>query len=148
MAMREKLTQFLEVRVERAGRVGVGADAVDVASWAPEVDAVERDGVFSVAVEVPGAEAAALRVSVRNNALVIEGERTMGAFRGKAANAAVISVERASGAFQRVIPLRDPVRKGARAVRATLQQGVLKVEVETSKTETGDDFDVKVESVP
>ncbi|MBI3072442.1 MAG: Hsp20/alpha crystallin family protein [Deltaproteobacteria bacterium] len=111
LAMRERLTQFLEVRVERDGRAGGAAHVADVSSWSPQVDAVERDGVFSVVVEVPGVEASGLKVSVKNNALVVEGARTMGARRGKLAAAAVLSVERATGAFQRVIPLPVPVRR-------------------------------------
>jgi HSP20 family protein len=107
----------------------------------PPVDLCESDGAVTVRVELPGVEAEMLEVTLTNTHLRIAGRKKKGAPRGRAVH---LCSERSYGHFNRVIPLRWPVRIAE--ATAHLRNGVLTVSLPKLKDRRGAEFRITVTS--
>lgn len=92
--------------------------------WAPPVDALEQDGHYEIAAELPGVNSNEVKVVVRDGVLTLSGERPA------VPNAEGVKThlsERRSGAFQRRFTL--PKDADGERVSASFKNGVLTISV-------------------
>ena len=101
--------------------------------WCPSLDVYECRGALQVVIEVPGLGPDALRISVKDGALVIVGERRER--RPASAETAFLCMERPQGRFTRRIPL-DMAVDIAKA-EARLAGGLLTISVPRLKDRRG-----------
>lgn len=101
-------------------------DWTDVAQlaegWLPPLDVIEDEQNLIVTIDVPGMEAKDVHVTVRENLLILRGEKRTETERK---NEKAYRMERSFGAFTRHVALPVPV--DAAKVNATVHNGVLKV---------------------
>lgn len=95
----------------------------DGPNFVPSTDVIEAGGAHVLFVDVPGVPKDRLRVRLEGARLIVEGDRPPVAVQGGVLRTA----ERAYGAFRREFLLPSDV--DAEAVRATVDDGVLRVEV-------------------
>jgi len=94
-------------------------------AWSPEIDVFERDGKLVVRADLPGLSREDVNVEVRDDELVISGERRSESEREEGS----YYVREASyGRFHRSIPLPEGVKSDTAS--ATFDNGVLTVELE------------------
>lgn len=106
-------------------------DSVDDLSWLPSHgwsmlggDLFEDDDRLVVRLEVPGLEKEDLNIEIRDDALVVSGEKR---FEQQATEGRWRVLQCAYGNFRRVVPL--PVAVKADQARAHYKNGVLRVEL-------------------
>ena len=100
-----------------------GAEREEMAQgqWTPAVDIFETPEQIVLRAEVPGIEQNALGVEVKENHLILQGDRKFEEVSGRNYH----RVERAYGNFRRVFTLPATVRQDQ--VRAVLKNGVLEI---------------------
>lgn len=102
--------------------------------WLPAVDVFERKGDLVVKAELPGVEPKDLNVTVTDNVLRIEGERSE---ETETEEKGYYRHERFHGTFERSVPL--PTEVNSDKVEATYKKGILEIVMpknETAKTHT------------
>ena len=92
--------------------------------WSPAIDIVERDGRLVVRADLPGMSADDVRIEIRDDALVLEGERRSEI---EVEEEGVYRSERVYGRFSRVIPLPDGADLDKASAR--FENGVLEIEI-------------------
>jgi len=92
--------------------------------WSPAIDIVERDGRLVVRADLPGMSTEDVRIEIRDDALVLEGERRSEI---EVEEEGVYRSERVYGRFSRVIPLPDGADLDKASAR--FENGVLEIEV-------------------
>jgi len=92
--------------------------------WIPPVEVREEGKDLLVQVELPGLDGEDVRIELRNDALVIQGEREREA---KDEQGGIRRSERFYGSFYRVIPLPEGVN--ADQAQAQLNNGVLQIRI-------------------
>jgi HSP20 family protein len=100
------------------------------ADFYPKIEIQDNEKNFIVCAEIPGMSEKDVQVSLRDNQLIIEGERK--SERESEENGTYRS-EFSYGSFYRTIPLRDEVK--ADSVKATYKDGLLRIKLE--KTHAG-----------
>jgi HSP20 family protein len=90
--------------------------------WSPRLDIVETKDEMIVRVDLPGVKQSDIDISVRNDSLMIRGERKE---EKETREENYYRRERAYGTFSRSIPLPSGVK--AEQIKATYQDGVLEV---------------------
>jgi HSP20 family protein len=90
--------------------------------WVPPLDLIENDQYVMVMLDVPGMDVKDIHVTVRENLLIIRGEKKTEL---EKKNEKTYRLERTFGSFTRHIPL--PVAVDASRVNASVHNGVLKV---------------------
>ena len=93
-------------------------------TWRPAIEVKEEKGNLRVTAELPGVKKEDVRVYVRNDALVVEGERT---YEKEEKREAYFHTERSYGRFYRAIPLLE-LADAAKAT-ARFNNGVLNVAI-------------------
>ena len=103
-------------------------------TWAPDVNLYEADASYRVCVDLAGVDKDKIELTVRDQMLVIRGERPVprspvlaGAPRGEAARVRVHRMEIDHGAFAREVELPEDVDH--EAISATYRNGLLWVEL-------------------
>jgi HSP20 family protein len=96
--------------------------------WTPQVEVVEREGKLLVRADLPGISKDDVHVEVRDDALVLEGERR---HEHEEERGGMYRSERAYGSFRRVIPL--PEGADTEKCEARFDKGVLEVSIELPK---------------
>jgi HSP20 family protein len=103
---------------------GLTRGAVSNPVWVPPIEVAYRDGKFVVSAELPGLDDEDVTVTIRDDAIVIEGERRV---EDEESDGGIQRTELRYGQFYREIPLPD----GANAdqARAEFNDGVLQITV-------------------
>jgi HSP20 family protein len=120
--MRRITEQMLGPLVPSSVR-GLGRIAEE--TWAPQIEVFERDGKLVVRADLPGMSKDDVKVEVRDNTLIIQGERNE---ERKEDREGYFITERSYGSFYRAIPL--PEGANPDKARATFQNGVLEMTVD------------------
>lgn len=97
--------------------------------WSPQIEVLERNGKLVVRADLPGMKKEDVRVELRDNALIIEGERRE---ERKEDREGYFLTERNYGSFYRAIPL--PEGTSGENVHASFHDGVLEVTMDAPKT--------------
>lgn len=110
----------------------------------PPIDVYETGDAIEIALDVPGVGPDDVRVVVRENAVIVAGEKAAGACAAK--DARFHLAERTFGRFARALRLHTPV--DASKARAELSGGRLRIIVPRIDDRRGRDIPVKVVRVP
>lgn len=97
--------------------------------WSPQIEVLERNGKLLVRADLPGMKKDDVRVELRDNALILEGERRE---ERKEDREGYFLTERSYGSFYRAIPL--PEGTTGENVRASFHDGVLEVTMDAPRT--------------
>jgi HSP20 family protein len=119
-ALQDRMSRLFEDVIARPRRE---AEQEDLAAgqWSPPVDIFETAESIVIRVEVPGIEQQALEVEIKDNNLVVQGERKFEEVEGRNYHRA----ERAYGTFRRVFSLPMMVRQDQ--IHEVLKNGVLEI---------------------
>jgi HSP20 family protein len=112
-SLREEMDRLFEASFRTSG---------SLSGWSPALDVYQDKDQFTVVAELPGFRKEEIEISLHQGALTISGERKPEASEGEG-----VRNERFFGRFQRTIALASPV--DAAKVRASYQDGVLKIEL-------------------
>lgn len=121
--MTEEMDQLVEKFVARPGFGGSRADA-PAAEWTPAVEIARREDKFVVSADLPGVRREDVHVEIKNDRVIIEGERRPQAGRQPQD---LRRSERSYGHFYRVIAL--PEGAVPDAASAALHDGMLEITV-------------------
>jgi HSP20 family protein len=105
---------------------------MDVTAFHPQIEISERDHKIVVKADLPGVTPDDIEVTLRDDALIIEGERHS---EHEHQQGNVWRTERVYGGFRRVIPLPEGVDPNS--VEAQFNNGVLEVSLATPQKESG-----------
>jgi HSP20 family protein len=94
----------------------------ELADWAPQIEVFQREGQLVIRADLPGLNKDDVRVEVRDDAVIIQGERQE---EHKEEREGVYTTERTYGRFYREIPLPDGV--DADRATANFRAGVLEI---------------------
>lgn len=118
---------------------GHGKEIMTVADWMPTVDISETDTEFLIKAELPDIKKEAVKVTVEDGVLTIQGERNREKEeKGKKYH----RVERSYGRFVRSFTLPDSVDAGA--VKAEYADGMLNLHLPKSEQAKPKQIEVKV----
>ena len=104
------------------GRSFLAGEGAALSAVNPSIDLNETEKAFELTAELPGLEQKDVELTLRDNAIVISGEKRKERNEGDGGRR---WSERSFGRFQRVIPLPEEV--DAEKVEAKFKNGVLKV---------------------
>jgi HSP20 family protein len=110
-------------------------------AWAPAIDIFETEGSLVVEAEVPGVDPKEISVTLDEGLLTLKGERKL---EKEVKEENFYRVERAYGSFQRAI--RMPAEVDPDKVKASYDNGVLKVTVEKVAPKKPRSVDIEVET--
>ena len=133
--------------LDRTHGAGAQRDAAGVPGFIecrPPIDVYETADAIEVALDVPGVGPDDVRVVVRENAVIVVGEKAAGSCAAK--DARFHLAERTFGRFARALHLLTPV--DATRARAELSQGRLRIIVPRIDDRRGRDIPVPVVRVP
>jgi len=136
LSMQDRMTRLFEDVMARSPR-GAEQEGMVSGQWTPPVDIFETQEHIVIRAEVPGIDQSALDVEVKDDQLILQGDRKFEQVAGRTYH----RVERAYGGFRRVFSL--PVTVQQEQVRAVLKNGVL--EITLPKEEKGTPKQVQVE---
>jgi HSP20 family protein len=109
---------------------------IERADWIPSADFYETETEFTVAIDLPGIDRAALEISLDNDKLVIRGERVIEA-EGEQ------RTERPRGRFLRKFGV--PAIVDQKAIAAEYKDGVLRVQLPKRKEQKTRRVEIKVQ---
>jgi HSP20 family protein len=112
---------------DRFGR-DMGNLDVNVTDFSPRVEIKEKDKHYTISAEVPGIKESDINVTLKDNNLILEGERKT---ESKKEEEGYFCSEFSYGSFYRSIPLDDEVNPDT--VKASYKDGILTVELDKVK---------------
>jgi HSP20 family protein len=104
----------------------------DAPGWTPLVDILETSAEFVLTAEVPGIPREHIDIEVKDDRILIRGERAVAALRSDAACEQYHRVERGHGRFSRAFKLPEPI--DVALVKADLREGILTVTLPKART--------------
>ena len=119
-ALQDRVNRIFEDVITRPRR-GAEQEDLSAGQWSPPVDIFETSESMVIRVEVPGIEPQALEVEIKDNGLIVQGDRKFEEVQGRNYH----RVERPYGTFRRVFSLPMPVRQDQ--IHAVLKNGVLEI---------------------
>jgi HSP20 family protein len=119
----ESLGEFVDEVRQIFAELGRGYSLDTLAGeCTPPIDVFETDSTLGVSVDVPGVDAASIRLIVRGTALLVAGEKAPRRGRG---DSSFHLVERGFGRFARSVRFSTPCDAGQ--ARAVLDKGELRI---------------------
>lgn len=92
--------------------------------FTPKSDVIEKDNAYEVQMSLPGIEKDAIKVDIKDNTLVVSGERK---FHNEEKNTKYHRVESHYGSFTRSFGLPDNVQSDA--IEAEFKNGILHISI-------------------
>ncbi len=120
----DRMFEDLGFRGGRELRRGFGGER----PWAPEIEVAEREGRLFVRADLPGLSRDDVHVELREDSLVLEGERR---HEHEEERGGTYRSERSYGSFRRMIPLPEGV--DPQKCEAHFDKGVLEIAIELPK---------------
>ena len=109
--------------------------------WVPSLDMIQSEDQVTVTVELPGVDAASIKLAVGSGQLTVSGHKPAPA---AVANARHHCVERTHGSFSRSVAL--PVTVNTHQARALLREGLLTVSFPRVSNRRGEDIAIVIET--
>jgi len=108
--------------------------------WRPRVDISETDNAIQIEAELPGMDKSNIKLKVKGNTLVLQGERKM---EQKEEDRQYRRVERFYGSFTRTFPL--PQGSDVSKIQANFENGILNITVPkpTIQEDKGSEIEIK-----
>src|SRR5512132_4504316 len=75
VSLQDRMNRLFEDASQRRASEANPSDEVEGADWYPAADVYENDSEYTVSVDLPGIDRAALDISVDDNSLTIRGKR-------------------------------------------------------------------------
>jgi HSP20 family protein len=119
-ALQDRVTRIFEDVLTRP-RWGGEHEDLTARQWSPPVDIFETSASMVIRLEVPGIEQQALDVEIKDNNLIVQGDRRFEEVEGRNYH----RVERAYGTFRREFSVPMLVREDQ--IHAVLKNGVLEI---------------------
>jgi len=121
-----------------SGSQATGSQVGSSIDFSPPCDVDETDTHFLVSFDLPGVSKNDVKIEVRDNQLLVSGERKE---EHKEEKKNRVSIERIHGAFQRAFAL--PARVDADRVEALYENGVLKIAIPKSEVARPKQIEIK-----
>ncbi len=118
VSLQDRMNRLFEDASQRRAAEGNPTDEVESADWYPAADVYESDVEYTVAVDLPGIDRAALEISVDDDRLTIKGNRA-------ARDTTRHRAECPSGKFLRTFSVPSAIDQ--KNIRANYKDGVLQV---------------------
>jgi len=115
---------------DRFGR-DVGFRDLDLSEFSPKVEIKDKDKHYTVCAEVPGMKESDISVTLKDNNLILEGERKS---ESKKEEEGYYSSEFSYGSFYRSIQLEEEVNP--ESVKAAYKDGILTIDLDKVKAST------------
>jgi HSP20 family protein len=119
-----RLTEDMDRMFYGRSRAGAADTGSDLTTWVPPLEVREENGQLVISTEIPGVDPNDVKVEVRDDSLVIRGERKRD---WEGDEQGVHRSERSYGAFYREIPLPESAKVDQ--AKADFRNGVLEVRV-------------------
>jgi HSP20 family protein len=119
-ALQDRVNRIFEDVITRPRRETEQED-IATGQWSPSVDIFETPESIVIRIEVPGIEQQALDVELKDNNLIVAGDRKFEEVEGRNYH----RVERTYGNFRRAFSLPMPIRQDQ--IHAVLKNGVLEI---------------------
>ena len=136
--MADRLNRVMS-RQEGGTLNGNGKEVMTMADWVPTVDISETEAEYAIQAELPGVKKDAVKVTVENGVLTIQGERRQEQAEGGRKHH---RIERSYGRFVRSFTLPDTVDEGK--VRAEYADGMLHLYLPKAEKAKPKQIDVKI----
>jgi HSP20 family protein len=133
----EELSERMSRQITRPA--GAAEEALAAADWAPIVDIQETDQEYLVKAELPEVKKDAVKVSIKDGVLTLEGERHQ---EKEEKSKKFHRVERSYGKFVRCFTM--PEDADEKKVQADFKEGVLNVHIGKSEAVKPKTIEVKV----
>jgi HSP20 family protein len=117
-----RLTEDMDRMFYGRPGAGVAETGRELSAWAPPIEVREENGALVVSTEIPGVDQNDVKVEVRDDSLVIRGERKREWAEEKQG---IHRSERYYGSFYREVPLPEGAKVDA--AKAEFRNGVLEV---------------------
>ncbi len=137
-AMADRLNRVIS-RPEGGALSGNGKEVLTVADWVPTVDISETEAEYAIHTELPGVRKDAVKVTMENGVLTIQGERRQDQADSERKHH---RTERSYGRFVRSFTLPDSVDEAK--VRAEYADGMLHLHLPKSEKAKPKQIDVKI----
>lgn len=137
VTLQDRINRLFEDAFPRAT-----ADEEDIAAcaWRPMVDIFEEDEGIVMQVDLPGVRKEDVSVEVKNNLLVIQGQRQSDS---GVSDDRYFRRERSCGTFQRSFSLRTPI--APESIKAAFKNGVLTIRIPKPEEERPKKISVSVD---
>jgi HSP20 family protein len=136
VTLQDRMNRLFQDAAEKRSRgEGEGEQELERADWFPAADIYETEKDFTIAVDLPGIERAALEINLDDERLVIRGER---AAEGEAQR----RTERPHGRFLRRFGV--PASVDQKGISAEYKDGVLRVRLPKRKEPKARRVEIKV----
>ncbi len=135
VSLQDRMNRLFEDASQRRATEASASDEVEGADWYPAADVWEKDGAYTVAVDLPGIDRATLDISIDDNRLTIRGERgeqDVTRHRGECPR----------GKFLRTFSV--PAAVDQNNIRADYKDGVLQVHLPTQAERKAQRVEIKV----
>ena len=137
VTLQDHMNRLFQEATERRAQTGEeGEQEIERADWVPAADFYETAREYTVAIDLPGIDRAALEISLDNDRLLIRGERVVEAEGPQ-------RVERPRGRFLRRFNV--PVNVDQKAIAAEYKDGVLRVTLPKRKEQKTRKVEIKVQ---
>jgi HSP20 family protein len=136
VTLQDRMNRLFQEAAEKRSRGEEESEQeIERADWIPAADIYETETEYSIAVDLPGIERAALEISLDNNRLTIRGERVLD-------NEGQHRTERPVGRFLRKFGVPGGVDQ--KAIAADYKDGVLRVQLPKRKEQKTQRVEIKV----
>jgi HSP20 family protein len=136
VTLQDRMNRLFQDAAEKRSRgEGEGEQEIERADWFPTADIYETEKDFTIAVDLPGIERAALEINLDDDRLVIRGER---AAEGEAQR----RTERPHGRFLRRFGV--PTSVDQKGISAEYKDGVLRVRLPKRKEPKARRVEIKI----
>jgi HSP20 family protein len=118
LSIQDRMNRLFEQTLSRSR----ADEGISASTWAPAVDIYETSDHIVLKAELPGLSREDIEIHVRDNTLILKGERR---FSKDVQEENYLRIERAYGAFQRNFTLPTTIQQDN--IRAVFRDGVLEV---------------------
>src|SRR5215213_10885264 len=137
VTLQDRMNRLFQDAAEKRSRgEGEGEQELERADWFPPADIYETEKEFTIAVDLPGIERAALEINLDNDKLVVRGERAGEEDEGQR------RTERPHGRFLRRFGV--PASVDQKGISAEYKDGVLRVTLPKRKEPKARRVEIKV----
>jgi len=138
LLLQDRMNRLFDDATQRRAQGGAQSEPRDFerADWSPASDVYNREGEYSIQVDLPGIERSSLDISLEDDRLMIRGER-------KVEGEAERNIERPHGRFLKKFgPLPSDI--DSKAIKAEYKDGVLTLRLPKRKEQKSRRVEIKV----
>jgi HSP20 family protein len=133
--LQDRMNRLFEDATQRRTQAEAAGDEFERADWTPASDIYETASEFSIAMDLPGIDRAALEINVDDNRLVVKGTRMIDESKQH-------RTERPRGRFLRTFSIPGSVDQGK--IGAEYKDGVLQIRLPKRTEQKSKRIDIKI----